>query len=507
MEPQTIAGRFRVERPVGQGGMGAVWLGADEKLNRQVALKRVVNRSDEPTDHTRALREARSLAALNHRNVMAVYDVVEDGDQLWLVMEYVPGRSLADLLDRGPLSPEDAVRIGAQVADGLAAAHERGLVHRDVKPANILVTDEGIAKIGDFGIAMMLEDPRLTASGLVTGTPSYFAPELARGEEPTAAADVWALGATLYTAVEGHALFPAHENPLALLNEIASQRPPQPERAGFLTEPIVRALDQDPASRWSMADLAHVLRRLEDKHATTHTRISTAAFASGGSAQGTATHETPVAAATTPTEPSEPARAALPTPPVPEPRVKARQSPVPATSSRPRRRRGLGAVLVLALLVLVVGVGYLLLGGGDGGDGSGGSGATEQKESQSGSGSSGSTDSGGSGSSSGGDPSGASTDAEQFVDDYYAALPEDTRSGWSSLTPGYQDETGSYSDYRGFWRTISSVEVTDTRSAGADTVDVDLTYTKSDGSSEGETRRIYLEPSGNDYLISGDEVR
>jgi serine/threonine protein kinase len=489
MEPQTIAGRFRVERLVGQGGMGAVWLGADERLNRQVALKQVVGSSDEPVDHTRALREARSLAALNHRNVVAVYDVVEDGDQLWLVMEYIPGRSLADLLEQGPLSLEDAVRIGAQVADGLAAAHERGLVHRDVKPANILVTDEGIAKIGDFGIAMMLEDPRLTASGLVTGTPSYFAPELARGEEPTAAADVWALGATLYTAVEGQTLFPAHENALALLNEIASQQPSQPERAGFLTEPIVRALDQDPASRWSMADLAHVLRRLEDKHANTHTRISTAA----------------VASPTEPSEPSEPARAAPPVPSSPEPRTTPRPSPSPtpatATTSRPRRGRGLVAVLVLALLVIVVGVGSLLLGDG----GSGGNGTAGQEERQPSSRqSSGSTDSGGT--SSGGDSSGASG-AEQFVDDYYAALPQDTRSGWSSLTPGFQDEVGSYGDYRGFWRTISAVEVTDTRSAGDDAVDVELTYTKSDGSSEDETRRIYLEPAGDDYLISGDDVR
>ena len=496
MEPQTIAGRFRVERPVGRGGMGAVWLGTDERLNRQVALKQVISRADEPVDHSRALREARSLAALNHRNVVAVYDVVEDGDQLWLVMEYIPGRTLADLLEQGPLSLEDAVRIGAQVADGLVAAHERGLVHRDVKPANILVTDEGVAKIGDFGIAMMLEDPRLTASGLVTGTPGYFAPELARGEQPTAAADVWALGATLYTAVEGRGLFPGHENALALLNEIASQQPPQPERAGFLTEPIVRALDQDPASRWSMADLAHVLRRLEEKHATTHTRISTAAWPAAGSAEGTSTQENPVAAPAptpTPTEPSEPSG-------------KSHPRAVPDRPSRPRRKRGLAGLLALAVLVVVVGAGFLLFGGGNG---NGSDGATEPKGSRSGSTTSGSKDSQGGGSSSGtsgGDSSGASTDEERFVDDYYAALPGDTRAGWSSLTPGFRDEIGSYGDYRGFWRTISSVEVTDTRSAGDGAVDVDLTYTKSDGSSEDETRRIYLEHDGDDFLISGDDV-
>ena len=119
----------------------------------------------------------------------------------------------------------------------------------------------------------------------------------------------------------------------------------------------------------------------------------------------------------------------------------------------------------------------------------------------------GSTGSGGSGTSSGGDSSNASTGAEQFVADYYAALPDDTRSGWSSLTPGFQDEIGSYGDYRGFWRTISSVEVTDTRSASENVVDVDLTYTKSDGSSEDETRRIYVVASGDRYRITGDDIR
>ena len=308
---------------------------------------------------------------------------------------------------------------------------------------------------------MMLEDTRLTASGLVTGTPSYFAPELARGEEPTAAADVWALGATLYTAVEGHGLFPgAGERPRAVERDRLAAT--TAARAGRLPHRTHRrALDPDPASRWSMADLAHVLRRLEDKHAKTHTRISTAAFASGGSAQGTATRETPVAAATTPTEPSEPAHADPPTAPpapprdaAPEARSRARSrdhdasvawprcsssrcsssSWAPASScsaavaaaetGRPARREASPAAGRRARRTPVA--------------------AAPRRAT----------------------PWAPSTGAEQFVDDYYAALPEDTRSGWSSLTPGFQDEVGSYGDYRGFWRTISSVEVTDTRSAG-----------------------------------------
>ena len=478
MESQRIAGRYRVESEAGRGGMGAVWLCVDEKLGRQVAVKQVLSGSDgSEAARARALREARSLAALNHRNVVSVYDTVEEDDQLWLVMEYVPGRSLAELLTRdGALSPEDAVRIGSQIADGLAAAHERGITHRDVKPANILVTEEGVAKISDFGIARMLEDTRLTRTGLVTGTPSYFAPEMARGEEPTPAADVWALGATLYAAVEGHGLYPQQDNALAMLNEIASRQPPRPERAAFLTEPLGRALDPDPASRWSMADLAHVLHRLEAKHAVTNTRVDTAGFAPAPNAEPTTRTQESVA-------PEAPART--------EPRVEERRQ-VP-TAARPRRRRGLAVLVVVALLVIAAGAGLLLLDRDDGdGTNQAGNGAqTDTNED----------------SSSGDSNTGATDGAEQFVDDYYAALPEDTKTGWSSLTPDFQDEVGSYGDYRGFWSTISDVQVTEVSSAGDGAVDVSLTYVDEDGVAEDETRRIYLERSGDSYLISGDEVR
>src|SRR3712207_4050881 len=144
MAAQTIAGRYHVLRAVGRGGMGTVWLCADDVLGRQVAVKEVGTLPGETTlDLARALREARSSAALNHRNVVAVYDAVEEGDRIWLVMEYVPGRTLAEIVAQdGPLPPSRAVWIGAQVADGLAAAHGRGTIHRDVKPGNILVTGD-----------------------------------------------------------------------------------------------------------------------------------------------------------------------------------------------------------------------------------------------------------------------------------------------------------------------------------------------------------------------------
>ena len=183
MPPEKIAGRYHVESVVGHGGMGSVWLCTDELLGRKVAVKQVGTLPGETTlDVARALREARTSAALQHRNVVSIYDAVEEGDRIWLVMEYVPGRTLAQILaDEGSIPPERAVWLAEQVAEGLAAAHARGTVHRDVKPGNILVTADDVAKIGDFGIARTTGDPGSTRAGLVTGTPAYFSPEVAQG--------------------------------------------------------------------------------------------------------------------------------------------------------------------------------------------------------------------------------------------------------------------------------------------------------------------------------------
>ena len=166
--------------------MGTVWLCHDETLHRDVAVKQVgLLPGESVTDSARAFREARSSAALSHRNVVTVFDVVEEAGAIWLVMEHVPGRSLSEIIKQdGPLDPAVVADIGAQVADGLAAAHAAGTMHRDVKPGNVLVREDGVAKISDFGIARTAGDPALTQSGFLTGTPSYFSPELARGAEP-----------------------------------------------------------------------------------------------------------------------------------------------------------------------------------------------------------------------------------------------------------------------------------------------------------------------------------
>uniref|UniRef100_UPI0030FC5EFE serine/threonine-protein kinase n=1 Tax=Nocardioides salarius TaxID=374513 RepID=UPI0030FC5EFE len=258
MAPQLIAGRYRVERELGRGGMGAVWLCRDEMLGREVAVKQIGALPGEAADLARGLREARSSAALQHPNVVSVFDAVDEGETIWLVMEYVPSRTLSQLArEEGPLDPRRAAAIGAQVADGLALAHERGTVHRDVKPGNVLVAEGDHAKISDFGIARSnAADEHRTQTGLLTGTPAYFSPELARGADSSPASDVWALGATLYAAVEGRQPYAPRENAIATLAAIAQESPEPPRRAGALAGAIGHMLDPDPEVRWSMAQVA-----------------------------------------------------------------------------------------------------------------------------------------------------------------------------------------------------------------------------------------------------------
>jgi len=507
MPPETIAGRYRVEREVGRGGMGSVWLCHDELLGREVAVKQVGRLPGESTtDVARAMREARNSAALNHRNVVAVFDAFEEGEHVWLVMEYVPGRTLSQIVAAdGPLPPERAAWIGAQVADGLAAAHARGTVHRDVKPGNVLVTDDDLAKISDFGIARTHGDATLTQSGLVTGTPAYFSPELARGDSASPASDVWALGATLYAAVEGRGAYPEQANALALLTTIATERPAAPTRAGDLAEPLGRMMDPDPASRWGMVDAAHALHRIHEKYAAGGTREELPAAEP-------ATAALPVAGAL-------PATAeAAPTGPTGTPTAETPTAGAPTTNaerfaSAPRRGgRGVLAA-VLLLLLLIVGGGYLWWSSSAdepsttaGGAPSGHPSATHHPSpSHSTTPTPTPTPSSPSSSLTASNLAQSSGSQEQFVTDYYGVLPDDTRSGWSMLSSGYQDQT-SYGRYSGFWNTISSVSVDRTEPAGSNAVDASLTYTRNDGSTSSEVRRLYLERSGGSYLITGSQV-
>src|SRR6478609_8502879 len=241
--------------------MGAVWLGTDEVLGRQVALKRVgmVPGGSLP-DLERAEREARLAARLNHPHVVAIYDLVTEDDVQWLVMEYVEGSTLAALVKRdGALPPDQAATIVGQAADALAAAHAAGIVHRDVKPSNILVAPDGQVKLSDFGIARAEADASLTQTGLVTGSPAYLSPEVASGQTAQPPSDVWSLGATLFHALAGRPPFEVGENVLGALYRIVNEPPPRLPDAGWLAPVLVATMATDPADRWTMAQVRDFL--------------------------------------------------------------------------------------------------------------------------------------------------------------------------------------------------------------------------------------------------------
>ncbi|SNR52208.1 Serine/threonine protein kinase [Haloechinothrix alba] len=255
---QLIAGHYRLAEHVGSGAMGVVWRAVDVRLERSVAVKRVVSQhglseADRDALHKRAMREAKIAARLQHPNAIAVYDITEhDGDPC-LVMEYLPSRSLSDVLaEEGTVPVATAARIGEQVAAALVAAHRAGIVHRDVKPGNILIDDTGVAKLTDFGISRAHGDITLTQTGLVAGTAGYLAPELARGGDPSAASDVFALGATLYHALEGQSPYGSGSNQLALLHTAASGKVNPPTRSGPATALLMSLLRVAPEERATM---------------------------------------------------------------------------------------------------------------------------------------------------------------------------------------------------------------------------------------------------------------
>ncbi|MFC5747401.1 serine/threonine-protein kinase [Actinomadura rugatobispora] len=251
---QVLAGRYRLTGLLGRGGMGAVWRAHDEQLDREVAVKelRLPEQLDDAARQTwiaRLDREARAAAGLRHPGIVTVHDrVTGDDGRPWIVMELVRGRSLDDLLKaEGRLPPVRVAQIGLQVLDALRAAHRAGITHRDIKPANVLLENDR-AVLTDFGIAAVEGDATLTGTGVVLGTPAYMSPEQVRGQEATAAADLWSLGATLYTAVEGRPPFEGASTG-AVFIAIATEDPAPPAHAGSL-EPILRTLlHRDPSQR------------------------------------------------------------------------------------------------------------------------------------------------------------------------------------------------------------------------------------------------------------------
>jgi eukaryotic-like serine/threonine-protein kinase len=380
-ENRLVAGRYRLSRQLGRGGMGTVWLAEDALLDRRVAVKKLhvppqLEEDERARLYERTRREARSAARISHPGVIVVHDVVEEQGLPCIVMEYVASRSLSDVLrENGPLAHGEAARIGLGMAAALRAAHAAGVLHRDVKPANVLLSGDGERVVlTDFGIAAASDTETLTRTGEFVGSIDYSAPERMRGDEAGPAADAWALGATLYEAVEGEA--PFRRESWMETAYAASSEPPRPmQQAGVLSELITGLLEKDPADRITV-------QRAEEWLAGAAGTVPLPApqeDAGQPAAQAPPVPQEPV--------PSPAPPAPAPTPPVPVPS----SGPVPPrrpAGPTPRRRLGLhalaGAAVVVAAVAIAGGTWWLTRDqGGTSADGGSGAGSTKPSASQS----------------------------------------------------------------------------------------------------------------------------
>jgi serine/threonine protein kinase len=508
-EGGLVAGRYRIGDRLGSGAMGIVWQAHDERLHRTVAIKQLLlqpglTEAQAEEARRRCMREGRIAARLAHPNAVTVYDVAEQDGDPWLVMEYLPSKSLAMVLsERGTLSPQEAARIGTQVASALVAAHAAGIVHRDIKPANVLLGDDGTVKITDFGISRATGDVTVTATGMLAGTPAYLAPEVAKGQDPTPAADVFSLGSTLYTAVEGHSPFGLSENTLALLYAVAAGNITPPRHAGPLTALLMQLLRVEPTERPSLSIARDSLAAMADGRPAP---IMDAASAPTNRIAGNRIPQGPP----TPPRPSQPPPWATgppkdatrldvhpfsePTPSGPGPM---QREPFPSgPTPRPRRpparnanNRARSVVLTVLAIVAAMLVGILvasLLSNSR--DNSDGNRADKQSSQQA-------------------DPPADATseepdgqDYEQAVRDYYALLPDDTDQAFDLLSDRAQRKSGGKRKYTRFWNTIESVQVEKTESEGNRVAAV-LLYEAKNGQESRETSSFALVQEDGQLLI------
>ncbi len=522
-----IADRYRLVRLVGSGGMGAVWEARDERLGRPVALKLLHKQfglapADAELNNQRAMREARITARIHHRHAVPVFDVVEHEGRPCLVMQFLPSIALSTLLKQtGPLDPIEAAKVGAQVSSALAAAHTVGVVHRDVKPGNILVGDDDNVMISDFGISHAFGDATLTATGLVHGTPAFLSPEVARGAATTFASDVFSLGATLYAAVEGKPPFGTDPNTMALLHRVASGQFAAPERAGPLSDMIVAMLATDPRARPTMKDVADAIAEIA--------RSGVAATPPGD--------QPTLAAATRPLPPAVPPpdqRTAVlgrddatPLRPVAPPIHRAEGTgptdppppgvPVPVAPARPPAqpgpRRRTGPIIALVLVVLLIAAVAAVALTRDRSD-------QVADPSTSSSASALESDSAPAPSTSSAAPSTPADPSEPSptpsatpsatpsptptaspttataaelataISSYYALMPDDTDEGWTRLTTAYQaNPSGGKKAYEKFWKDIERVSVSKVVGRPPDRAEATVTYVFKDNDRPPSTER------------------
>ena len=475
-ESRQVAGRYELVELIGSGAMGMVWRGEDKILGRVVAVKELlmpVNQGEDKVEEARnrAMREARIAARLQHPNAISVFNVVEHEDRPWLIMEYLPSRSLAvKLREDGPLTVDEAIPFAVQLAGVLAAAHRAGIVHRDVKPGNVLLGDDGsTVKVTDFGISRAVGDVTLTATGEISGTPAFLAPEVARGEEATFASDVFALGATLYMAVEGDPPFGTADNAIALLYRVSSGSINPPKQAGKLEPLLLKLLELKPEDRPSMAEVVDELRKLD-----------------GG--------VTPVATVPEPPTLPDAKPPAVPTT-VAVPAAGAAAAP-PAGSDRRRRGMifaGAGALLVVIAVIVTV---ILTRNHGEDTPAANPPPVAASSAPSSAPATSSASPSTPPSSSSAPTSSSAANSPEAMaaaLRTYFSYLPSNLESGWAMLSEGFRSSRGQTFDrYKSWWTQFSSVTANDVQITGANTLTARITYHRANGGTTSETHHYTM---------------
>lgn len=520
---QLVAGRYRLESRIGSGAMGVVWRAVDERLDRPVAVKQLLlppglNEVETEKARQRAFREGRIAARLQHPHAITVFTVADHDGRPVLVMEYLPSRSLADVLDeRGTLPSPDVARIGAQVAGALTAAHAAGVVHRDVKPGNILLGEDGTAKITDFGISRAAGDITVTSTGLLAGTPAFLAPEVARGAEPGSASDVFSLGATLYAAVEGRPPFETPGNEIALLHAVAAGQVTPPRQAGPLTAQLLWMLRAEPGARPTMAQVESDLTALADGH--------------GGTAPAMSVGEPPTVPGAPPVNPAagrprvtrldlRPADSVvMPSgapAPAPTGTVSARPAPPAPGSGRGSSRIRLTAAVLAVLAAAAAGVliAELLMTMSRPPEGPGETRTTVTNMVRKGPPASGESapapvtteETEGRTENEAADVADVTTgDLEEAVADYYAALPENTDEGWNRLGPRLREQ--GREQYDRFWGTIEEVTVVgQPRALGDGVVEVALEFTVKHRGVVREVHQLGMLVTGGSILVDTDEL-
>ncbi|MGQ0778779.1 MAG: protein kinase domain-containing protein [Pseudonocardiales bacterium] len=517
-EGELIAGRYRLVSKVGAGAMGVVWQAHDERLHRTVAVKQLslhsgMSEIEADEANRRAMREGRIAARLHHPHAITVYDVAEHEGKPCLIMEYLHSESLSTVLEiRGPLPAEEVAKIGSQLASALTAAHAAGIVHRDIKPGNVLLAEDGTAKITDFGISRAVGDGTLTGTGILAGTPAYLAPEIAQGHGVGFPADVFSLGATLYAAVEGVPPFGLDDNALALLYRIATSEITAPRQSGPLTPVLARMLERDVSQRPTMGQAQEALAELatvDDLRPPPAPTLAPVLVPVLDPHPPAALPETGLSAGT-----DTPAPTAAPP---------STQAPPPTHGGKPPPWRA--AIIVVAVSLIAIGIlfGTTLINdqrptaGPISSPPNTTQDAAQSEQAPPPSSTIDSTiETTPNATPSPPTPSPPTNDAvppdtpEQLqaaVSDYYALMPGNLEAGWTRLTADYQrNHAGGLSGYQAFWNAIQRVEISNISASRPARAAATITYFYRDGRVIEEQTSFGLVPEDGLWKIASSSV-